>query len=78
VFDDERTLAKKPDVETESGAYGEVVPTPTFPACVMTKSVRDDEPTANDGWPVVRFEVSTEKRAHGVVEATPSTLLALS
>jgi hypothetical protein len=50
---------------------GDVVPTPTLPDCVTTKSVLLDEPTAKLGTPAAKLEVSTEKRAHGVVELMP-------
>ena len=48
-----------------------MVPNPTLPACVMIKSVRDDEPTTNEGTPPLRKDVSTASRPHGVDELTP-------
>ena len=53
---------------------GEVVPIPTFPACVTTKSVLVDEPTTNAGTFAARPVVSTEMRAQGVVVPNPTVL----
>ena len=51
---------------------GDVVPMPTTPFWVITKSKRVDEPTVNSGTPAPREVVSTERRANGDVDPIPS------
>jgi hypothetical protein len=69
-------VASKSDADevpnTESFAYGDVVPTPTFPLLSTMKFVFVDEPTTNCG--AVPFVTSefTESRAHGVDVPIPT------
>ena len=61
----------------ENKELGLVVPNPNHPFCVRMRSVLVDEPTANDDCPKPKEEVSTEKRAKGVVEAIPTEVVAV-